>query len=122
MDNPATLPIVGYSGTATTEVQQYWLDAAWRALQREDLGLVARITAGDIDAATVADVVYSAARRVLRNPDGVEEESGSIDDYTESWKRADETEDLYFTSAELRRLLPTEAASMTSFVGSIKYC
>lgn len=122
MDNPASLPIPGYSGTASTEVQQYWIDAAWRALQREDRGLVARITAGDLDAGTVADVVYSAARRVLRNPDGVEEESGSLDDYTESWKRADETEDLYFTSAELRRLLPVEAAAMTSFVGSIKYC
>lgn len=122
MNNPASLPIVGYSGTASADVQQYWLDAAWRALQREDRGLVARITAGDVDAATVGDVVYAAARRVLRNPDGVESESGGVDDYTESWKRADATEDLYFTAAELRRLLPSEAAAATGFVGSIKYC
>lgn len=122
MDNPATLPIVGYAGSASTEVQQYWLDAAWRALQREDRGLVARIEAGDVDAPTVADAVYAAARRVLRNPDGVKQESGGIDDYTESWTRADETEDLYFTAAELRRLLPSASAAMTGFVGSIKYC
>ena len=121
MDNPATLPIIGYSGTATTEVQQYWLDAAWRALQREDRGLVARITSGDVDAETVADVIYAAARRVLRNPDGVESESAAVDDFTESWKRADATEDLYFTAAELRRLLPGESV-VTGFVGSIKYC
>lgn len=121
MDNPATLPIVGYSGTATTEVQQYWLDAAWRALQREDQGLVARITAGDLDAETAADVVYAAARRVLRNPDGVETEAGGVDDYTESWKLADATEDLYFTAAELRRLLPIDSTAV-GFAGSIKYC
>lgn len=121
MNNPASLPIVGYSGTADTDVQQYWLDAAWRALQREDRGLVARITAGDVDAATVADVVYAAARRVLRNPDGVEAESGGIDDYTESWKRADATEDLYFTAAELRRLLPVDITA-SGWTGSVKYC
>jgi hypothetical protein len=121
MDNPATLPIVDYSGTASEDVQEYWLDAAWRALQREDRGLVARITAGDLDGDTVADVVYAAARRVLRNPDGVESESGGVDDFTESWKRADATQDIYFTAAELRRLLPVESAT-TGFVGSIKYC
>lgn len=121
MDNPATLPIVGYSGTASDDVQQYWLDAAWRALQREDQGLVARIDAGEVDALIAADVVYAAARRVLRNPDGVESESGALDDYTESWKRADATEDLYFTAAELRRLLPAGSGT-TEFAGSIKYC
>lgn len=120
MDNPATPPIVGYVGSATTDTQTYWLDVAWRALQGEDRGLVARIQAGLIDAKTVADIITAAARRVLRNPEGVTEESGSLDDYSESWKRKDATEDVYFTAAELRRLAP-DAATYGGFVGSVKY-
>lgn len=121
MQNPATAPIVGYTGPADTTVQQYWLDVAWRALQGEDAGLVARVTAGTIDAATAADVVTAAARRVLRNPEGVESESGAIDDYTESWKNRDASEDIYFTAAEHRRLQGAAVAS-SDWVGSIKYC
>lgn len=120
MQNPAAAPIVGYAGSADQSVQQHWLDVAWRALQREDLGLVARIQRGEIDSATVADVVTAAARRVLRNPDGFESESGAIDDYQESWKRADATEDIYFTSAELRRLLGASGTAL-GFTGSVKY-
>lgn len=123
MENPASAPIPGYTGSADPELQQYWLDVAWRQLQREDAGLVARIEAGEIDAATVADVVTAAARRVLRNPEGLEEESGRIDDYAESWKRSDATEDIYFTAAELRRLRsPISAAAQSGWVGSQKYC
>ena len=123
MDNPATAPIPAYSGPTSTEDQQYWLDVAWRSLLAEEgLGdLVARIQANELDEATVADVVTAAARRVLRNPDGNEEEAGSIDDYDESWKKADSTEDVYFTSAELRRLKPTDRW-VGGFSGSVKYC
>ena len=58
---------------------------------------------------------------MLRNPEGVEEESGAIDDYRESWKRSDSSADIYFTAAELRRLQPTVVAP-TGFAGSMKYC
>ncbi|AIY15840.1 hypothetical protein GUY44_07420 [Pimelobacter simplex] len=122
MNNPASAPIPGYTGSADDELQQYWLDVAWRQLQREDRGLVGRIEAGQIDATTVADVVTAAARRVLRNPEGRESESGSIDDYQEAWKKADATEDIYFTAAELRRLQSADAAVLNGWSGSIKYC
>lgn len=124
MDNPASAPIPGYTGTASVETQTYWLDVAWRQLQGEDRTLVARIEAGQLDAASVADVVTAAARRVLRNPEGFTEESGRIDDYAEAWKRADATEDVYFTAAELRRLSPMDAAAAVAagWSGSVKYC
>lgn len=116
MENPATAPITGYTGTADTTLQQYWLDVAWRALQREDRTLAARIGSNQIDQATVADIVTAAARRVLRNPDGLKEESAAIDDYRESRGRADATEDIYFTAAEMRRLAPpTLSAGSFSF-------
>ena len=123
MDNPATAPLPAYSGPASTEDQQYWLDVAWRSLLTEEgLGdLEARIQADEIDVATVVDVVTAAARRVLRNPDGNQAEAGSIDDFQESWKKADATEDVYFTSAELRRLKPVDQW-VGGFSGSVKYC
>lgn len=125
MDNPATpaaLADRGYTGPASTTVQTTRLDEAWRALQRErELpGLVARIQAGDPDEATVVDVIAAAALRVLRNPEGVESESGGIDDYTESRKLADASQDVYFTSAEIRRLQPA-VVTPTGFAGSFKY-
>lgn len=123
MENPATAPVQAYSGPSTVETQQYWLDVAWRSLLTEDdLGdLVARIQANEVDKDTVADVVNAAARRALRNPEGNESEAGSIDDYQESWKKADATEDIYFTSAELRRLTPP-STWVGGFAGSVKYC
>lgn len=124
MENPAVAPIPGYTGTADVDLQRYWLDVAWRQLQGEVRTLVARIEAGELDAATAADVVTAAARRVLRNPEGYLEESGRIDDYAEGWKRADATEDIYFTAAELRRLQPADAAAAVAagWSGSVKYC
>lgn len=125
MQNPATpdaLVARGYTGPASNTVQQTRLDEAWRALQRErELpGLVARIESNELDAALVVDVLCAAALRVLRNPEGAEEESGSIDDYRESRKLADATQDLYFTAAEIRRLQPTVVVPQ-GWVGSMKY-
>lgn len=125
MENPAVpgdLTKRGYTGPASVEVQQTRLDEAWRALQRqrELPGLVARIESGDLSAADVVDVIAAAALRVLRNPEGVEEESGAIDDYRESFKHADASQDLYFTAAEIRRLQPATVLP-PSFVGSMKY-
>ena len=120
MPNPATPPITGYDGPAYTQTQQYWLDVAWRALQGEVPGIATRVAADPEYAQLAADVVTAAARRVLRNPDGFESESGQVDDYQESWKRSDATEDVYFTAAELRRL-QDPAASSADWSGSAKY-
>lgn len=124
MNNPATVSDLtdrGYTGGFDAGVQQTRLNEAWRAVQLEVPSLVARITSGDLDVAGVIDVLCAAALRILRNPEGVEEESGSLDDYRETWKRSDVSSDLYFTSAELRRLAPI-AAALTGFTGAIKYC
>lgn len=120
MNNPATSPITGYAGPATTQVQQYWLDVAWRGIKADVPDLVARAESNPELLAIAADVVTAAARRVLRNPEGNEAETGSIDDYTESWKRSDSTEDVYFTTAELRRLAAPNAPT-GGWSGSVKY-
>lgn len=124
MDNPATTEALtdrGYVLPEGSSVPQTRLDEAWRALQLEPTlpGLVARIEAEEVPVENVVDVLAAAALRVLRNPDGVEEDSGSIDDYREARKFADSTQDLYFTAAELRRLQPTAVAVPTA--GSFKY-
>lgn len=119
---PADLTARGYDGTASEEVQQTRLDEAWRALQREPElpGLVARMESGELPLESVVDVIAAAALRVLRNPEGFTDESGGIDDYRESFKRADATQDIYFTAAEVRRLKPVESYIPTA--GSFKYC
>lgn len=125
MENPAqpqNLTARGYSGPASTEVQQEWLDVSFRALRRE-----LRVLGVDIDADPspvavddLTDVIVSATLRILRNPDGVEQESGGVDDYTESRTLRDATEDVYFTAAELRGLIPLTAIS-GEWSGSVKY-
>lgn len=125
MDNPAAPAALsgrGYTGPAPLEVQQTRLDEVWRALQRErELpDLVARIESEDLPVDNVVDVIAAAALRVLRNPEGVEEANNAIDDYRESWKRADATEDIYFTAAEIRRLKPADDAYVPT-AGSFKY-
>lgn len=122
MDNPAQhsdLTARGWSGDSN--VATTWLGVAWRALRREVPSLEASIESGDLTVDDVRDVVVSAALRIVRNPEGFETESGAIDDYQESFKRADATQDVYFTAAELRRLSP-EAYNAGGFIGSVKYC
>lgn len=133
MDNPATtagLPgrgiVIGDGPGQVTDAQATTrLAEAWRALQREmsrlGVNLEQQIASEALAEADVADVVYAAAVRVLRNPEGYVEESGAIDDWRESGKRADASTDLYFTAAELRRLSPTDSAGAAS-AGSFKYC
>lgn len=121
MENPATPADLTAMGYAVTDVPvaQRWLDVAWRALLREVPSIPSRIQGGDLTSAEVVDVVASAALRVLRNPDGNESESGAIDDYQESVKRADASMDVYFTAAELRRLAANYPS--TIIAGSMKY-
>lgn len=122
--NPATLGDLtasGYDDPRTSDiVRQRRLDQAWRALRLELPCLTGRIAAGTIDPEAVADVVVAAAMRVLDNPDGREAEEFAVDDYRESWRRANATTDFYFTAAELRRLRGTDAAQQP-YAGSIPY-
>ena len=106
--NPLADP-AAYSVAATR------LDEAWRALRSEVRTIQADIDSGAVDVDVVVDVLASAALRVLRNPEGYSSVTGSIDDYTESWKLdlAATSSDLYFTRAELRRVSP--AASRGAF-------
>ena len=119
MQNPASptdLSDRGYAVADNPTVAQTRLDEAWRALVAEIPSLPARLVAGTVDTKTVIDVVASAALRVLRNPDGYKRTTGAIDDYREEWELADSTQDVYFTSAELRRLAPPVAGA-----GSMAY-
>lgn len=115
MNNPASTGDARLTRYASDPTLAANLDAAWRALQRELPGLVAWIEAGTVSPEDAADVIVAATLRVLRNPDGAEEEAAAIDDYSERTKRADATQDLYFTSAELRRLAPMPTQNAGSF-------
>ena len=112
---------LGYAGDA--DVAQEWLGTVLRALLAEpSVGdLAGRIERGEVDVESVADVVLAATLRVLRNPDGVKQESGGIDDWNESRTYGDETQNVYFTAAELRRLSPDTAALPGGFTGSVPY-
>ena len=118
---PSDLANRGYNGPASETVQQTRLNEAWRALRREIPGLIDQIRSGDLEEADAVDVICAATMRVLRNPEGFESESTSIDDYQESFRRADASIDLYFTAAELRRLQPV-AAYRGGWSGSVRYC
>ena len=118
MDNPAStadLKAFGYEGPAAEAVQHRWLAATWRALRREVPSVVRSLEDGNLDRDDVSDVVAAAALRVLRNPEGVKKDSGAIDDYQEAQEFVDASQDVYFTSAELRRLQPTEASTASAF-------
>jgi hypothetical protein len=123
VDNPASVSDARLTPYASDPALEATLDAAWRALQREPelRGMIGWISTGQLTSEDAADVVVSATLRVMRNPVGAEEESTSIDDYTERTKRADATEDIYFTAAEKRRLtagLPSVGnAGSFSFTG-----
>lgn len=122
MQNPALvadLRKLGWDGE--DEHGQAWLDIAWRALRREIPNLDECLASGEITTEDIADVVVAAALRVLRNPEGVLQESGGIDDYQESWRRADASQDVYFTKAELRRLCGATDPVSVPWVGSVKY-
>ncbi len=116
MLNPASIddligrwhPYPFHGDSAGELAAQIKLDQAWRALRDELPGLVARIDSGDVQAESVVDVVIDATLRAMRNPEGYVEGSESVDDYSESWKTdpASQSNDMFFTRAELRRLSP----------------
>jgi hypothetical protein len=91
---------------AAAVVAQTWLDAAWRRLQRDSTGIVARIESGLVAKVDVVDVLTAATLRVLQNPQRYTRESVTIDDYSHTGDRdpASVSNDLYFTASELRSL------------------
>jgi len=122
VENPATLTDLRnrwhpnpLDDEAAATVADTRLGEAWRALQDELPGLVARIEAGTVTVDRVVDVVCAAALRVLKNPDNYSDGTISIDDFQKAWKYAPEalSNDLYFTAAELRRLAPTYSGAFT---------
>lgn len=113
MGNPATvndLELLWHplADQAERDRVQARLDRTWRALVAELPGLEARVTAGEVEAETVADVVIDASLRVLNNPEGLSTFGESIDDYRHdgTYSERSQSSDLYFTAAELRRLSP----------------
>lgn len=125
MDNPADYPalqVLGYTGPQATA--EAWLGIVWRSLQAEDTTLVQRVTDGLLDIQLVADVVTTATKRVLDNPDGYAEHSYRIDDWSEQRKLSNSTQDVYFTAGELRRLGVTRSvaqAEASGWSGSVAY-
>jgi hypothetical protein len=120
MSNPATTDDLvdrGYVLPQDSPVPQTRLDQVWRALRREVPSIETSLTAGWLTVEDVADVVADATMRVLDNPEGIVEESESIDDWSETRKRANATADVYFTAAEIRRLTPVIPTA-----GSLRYC
>lgn len=100
-----------------TTVGQTLLDDAWRMLRRHftKLGV-------DLDANVVTDADLSAevvrveavaVLRVLKNPDGMAQES--IDDYRYLRADGNATGELYFTDEELESLYPGSGESGGAF-------
>lgn len=112
MPNPATTAdlVARWRSLSTQETTtgQTLLDDAWRMLKRHFTSLGVDLeaeVAGDAElAAEVVRVESNAVLRVLKNPDGMAQES--IDDYR--YLRADENAsgELYFTDEELDGLFP----------------
>lgn len=124
MDNPATvadLENLGWDLSDGLHMAEGWLDLTFRRLLLAVPTIEESVASGHLSERNVADVVVTATLRVLRNPEGWESESGTIDDYQESFKRADASQDVYFTAAELRSLGPAAGQLLDGLAGSLKY-
>lgn len=115
MSNPATVDDLEalwrpLSDQAERIRVQLRLDRAWRRLLTEVPSLEARITSGEVDQQTAADVVIDASLRVLQNPEGLASFDRALDDYKTGGTYSDRSQstDLFFTSAELRSLSPRD--------------
>jgi len=112
MANPATTAAVvarwrPLSTQETTNAQTF-LDDAWVMLRRHFTALdvdIETLIAADADLeADVVRVMVTAVLRVLKNPDGLKQES--IDDYTYQRDEAVAAGLLYFADDELDGLVP----------------
>lgn len=112
MTNPATTAAVvarwrPLSTQETTNAQTF-LDDAWLMLRRHftRLGVdIETLMAADADLqADIVRVIVTAVLRVMKNPDGLSQES--IDDYTYRRDEAVSAGLLYFADGELDGLVP----------------
>lgn len=119
--NPATADDVVLERPLTDEetaVLPQWLDAAWRALQREVRGIPARRAVDPTSSTYLTDdslrqVVGAMVERKLRNPDGLR--SWTTDDVQQTIDAALSTGQLYATESEKGSLaVPVPGGGMFS--------
>ena len=84
---------------------QTFLDDAWRMLRRRFTDLAADVLADADLSAEVVRVMATAVLRVMKNPDGIRQES--IDDYSWSRDQAVSAGLLYFTDDEIDAISST---------------
>lgn len=122
MANPAFTPDIEarwrpLSAQETINAQTF-LDDAWVMFRRhfDLLGVdVEASIAADTDlAADVVRVLVTAVLRVMKNPDGLSQES--IDDYTYRRDEATSAGLLYFTADELDGLVPGSSVAGRAFM------
>lgn len=96
-----------------------FLEDAWEELLSRRPAMEANLTAGTVRERNVVRVLCAAVLRVLKNPDGYEQES--VDDW--SGRRGDLTASglLYFTDDELGSVTPTPAGGSRSSVRLVIY-
>ena len=96
-----------------------FVGAATRLIRATLPTLQQRVDAGLVDPELVDDIIISMVLRVLKNPDGIRQESESIDDFTHSWTvdSAQSTGGLYLTLDERSLLLPRQTSRL---FGSIR--
>ena len=122
MANPATTADVvsrwrTLSAQETTNAQTF-LDDAWVMLRRHftalGVDIEALITADADLEEDVVRVIVTAVLRVMKNPDGLAQES--IDDYTYRRDEASAAGLLYFTDPELDGLVPGSGVTGRAFM------
>lgn len=96
--------------TETTIATALLADAEAELRSRVPL-LQERLDSGLLDPALVVRVLCAMVLRVLRNPEGLRQQSESIDDYTRSWTvdSARSAGALYLDPSEIELLLPAPA-------------
>lgn len=115
MANPATHADVSARWRTLTTAEQaqatVFLDDAWRLLKRKVANLETRLDEGEADLEENAvQVLAQAVIRKMKNPDGVRQESITIDDATRQRTLATQPEPgaIYFTEAELESVREVE--------------
>lgn len=104
MENPATIEDVElrFGQAVDTEQVHVLLDDAWALLVSRIPSLPVWIEAGKVDRQNVVRVLCAAVIRVLKNPDGIRQQS--VDDTSTTWDTAISSGELYFSDNELAGL------------------
>ena len=117
--NPATVQEVENRWRPLTPdermVAETLLDDAWALLKHHVPTLEARLDAdpAELDAALVRPVLVAAVQRVLRNPDGVRQQSAQ--DYSVTHDNVTASGVLVFSDDEIDLLAPTDEGNGNAF-------